>query len=86
MKEDSSERRFRTGSGIVVDAVYDASASDGESPGEPGKFPFTRGIYPNMYRGRLWTILQDAGLGTAWDGWRGRRRIAANGGKARGQR
>ena len=61
----SSERRFRTGSGIDVDAVYDANTGDGEGPGEPGKFPFTRGIYPNMYRGRLWTMRQYAGFGTA---------------------
>ena len=61
----SSERRFRTGSGIDVDAVYDANAGDGEGPGEPGQFPFTRGIYPNMYRGRLWTMRQYAGFGTA---------------------
>ena len=61
----SSERRFRTGSGIDVDAVYDADAGDGGGPGEPGQFPFTRGIYPNMYRGRLWTMRQYAGFGTA---------------------
>ena len=61
----SSEGRFRTGSGIDVDAVYDANTGDGEGPGEPGKFPFTRGIYPNMYRGRLWTMRQYAGFGTA---------------------
>src|SRR5262245_356791 len=33
--------------------------------GEPGQFPFTRGIYPTMYRGRLWTMRQYAGFGTA---------------------
>ncbi len=33
--------------------------------GEPGSFPFTRGIHPNMYRGRLWTMRQFAGFGTA---------------------
>ncbi len=33
--------------------------------GRPGEFPFTRGIYPNMYRGRLWTMRQYAGFGTA---------------------
>jgi methylmalonyl-CoA mutase N-terminal domain/subunit len=35
--------------------------------GEPGRFPFTRGVYPNMYRGRLWTMRQYAGFGTAED-------------------
>src|SRR5262245_27565126 len=33
--------------------------------GEPGKFPFTRGIHPSMYRGRTWTMRQYAGFGTA---------------------
>src|SRR5215217_2378353 len=33
--------------------------------GRPGEFPFTRGVYPSMYRGRLWTIRQFAGFGTA---------------------
>jgi methylmalonyl-CoA mutase N-terminal domain/subunit len=36
-----------------------------ESLGEPGKYPFTRGIYPTMYRGRLWTMRQYAGFGDA---------------------
>ena len=34
-------------------------------PGLPGQFPFTRGVYPSMYRGRLWTMRQFAGFGTA---------------------
>ena len=34
-------------------------------PGHPGEFPFTRGIQPTMYRGRLWTMRQYAGFGTA---------------------
>ena len=33
--------------------------------GDPGEFPYTRGIYPNMYRGRLWTMRQYAGYATA---------------------
>jgi methylmalonyl-CoA mutase N-terminal domain/subunit len=33
--------------------------------GRPGAFPFTRGVYPNMYTGRLWTMRQYAGFGTA---------------------
>ncbi|MCU1258911.1 MAG: methylmalonyl-CoA mutase [Bryobacterales bacterium] len=36
-----------------------------ETPEEPGKFPYTRGIYPEMYRSRLWTMRQYAGFGTA---------------------
>ena len=65
MKEDTSEKRFRTGSGIEVDAVYEATVGEAEGLGRPGQFPFTRGIYPNMYRGRLWTMRQYAGFGTA---------------------
>ena len=65
MKDDTSEKRFRTGSGIEVDAVYEATAGEAEGLGRPGQFPFTRGIYPNMYRGRLWTMRQYAGFGTA---------------------
>ncbi len=61
----SRERRFRTGSGTEVDAVYEANAVDVEGLEKPGEFPFTRGIYPNMYRGRLWTMRQYAGFGTA---------------------
>jgi len=35
-----------------------------QEPGLPGQFPFTRGVYPSMYRGRLWTMRQFAGFGT----------------------
>ena len=65
MKDDTSERRFRTGSGIEVESVYEANAGDAEGLERPGQFPFTRGIYPTMYRGRLWTMRQYAGFGTA---------------------
>jgi methylmalonyl-CoA mutase N-terminal domain/subunit len=41
------------------DAAYDAEL------GDPGRFPFTRGVQPTMYRGRLWTMRQYAGFGTA---------------------
>ena len=47
---------------VVATAADCSSASKGESPGE---YPFTRGIYPNMYRGRPWTMRQYAGFGTA---------------------
>jgi methylmalonyl-CoA mutase, N-terminal domain len=53
-----------TDSGIELKAVYgpeDAGARDLPPPGEP---PFTRGIYPDMYRGRLWTMRQYAGMAT----------------------
>ena len=51
-----------TDSGIEIKPVYSAAGGDGEQPGE---FPFTRGPYPDMYRGRPWTIRQYAGFGSA---------------------
>jgi len=60
-----SEER-RTPSGIPVEVVYGPeSRPAGSAPEAPGEFPFTRGIYPTMYRGRLWTMRQYAGFGTA---------------------
>ncbi len=59
----------RTDSGIEVRPVYTPADLEGWDParrlGAPGSFPFTRGIYPNMYRGRPWTIRQYSGFGTA---------------------
>ncbi len=60
---------FRTLSGLPVERLYtpeDLAATSPESDiGYPGEFPFTRGVYPTMYRGRLWTMRQYAGFGTA---------------------
>ncbi|HKE88719.1 MAG TPA: methylmalonyl-CoA mutase family protein, partial [Gemmatimonadales bacterium] len=51
--------------------LYTADDLNGWNPatqlGEPGAYPFTRGIHPTMYRGRLWTMRQFAGFGTAED-------------------
>ncbi len=55
-----------SGSGIPVDPVYRAPEVEPEL-GEPGAYPFARGIHPTMYRGRLWTMRQYAGFGTAED-------------------
>jgi methylmalonyl-CoA mutase, N-terminal domain len=55
-------------SGIPIPAVVrpaDAPVDYGHDLGDPGAFPFTRGIQPDMYRGRLWTMRQYAGFGTA---------------------
>jgi methylmalonyl-CoA mutase, N-terminal domain len=60
------EGLFTTLSGEEVQPLYtedDLPAS--ERIGLPGEFPFTRGVYPSMYRGRLWTMRQFAGFGTA---------------------
>ncbi len=55
-------------SGLPVDVVYrpaDAPLDYTHDLGDPGKFPFTRGVQASMYRGRLWTMRQYAGFGTA---------------------
>ncbi len=52
-------------SGIEVKPVYGAADVPAGEPEPPGVFPFTRGPYPDMYRGRPWTIRQYAGFGTA---------------------
>jgi methylmalonyl-CoA mutase N-terminal domain/subunit len=51
-------------SGVPIDVVYGPEAAPA-APGPPGEFPFTRGVYPDMYRGRRWTMRQYAGYGTA---------------------
>jgi len=58
---------FSTLSGEPVEPLYgpDEVGDFAEQIGFPGEFPFTRGVYPSMYRGRLWTMRQFAGFGTA---------------------
>jgi methylmalonyl-CoA mutase N-terminal domain/subunit len=59
---------FTTLSGEPIKPLYterDLSADPEEALGLPGEYPFTRGVYPSMYRGRLWTMRQFAGFGTA---------------------
>lgn len=58
-----SEKKF-TDSGIEIKPVY-APGDAGAQPEQPGEFPFTRGVQPDMYRGRLWTMRQYAGFSTA---------------------
>ena len=61
-----SDVEFTSVSGRAVEPVY--TPLDIASAAElPGEFPFTRGIHPTMYRGRLWTMRQFAGFGTAED-------------------
>jgi len=64
-------RVYSTVSDMEVDAVYtpdDLTAwSYDDKLGHPGEYPFTRGAYPSMYRGKLWTMRQFAGFGTAED-------------------
>jgi methylmalonyl-CoA mutase N-terminal domain/subunit len=54
-----------TDSGISIKKVYSQADYTGEPQALPGEFPFTRGIQPDMYRGRLWTMRQYAGFSTA---------------------
>jgi methylmalonyl-CoA mutase, N-terminal domain len=61
-------REVTSPSGIPIATVYrpaDAPADPAREVGEPGEFPYTRGVQPTMYRGRLWTMRQYAGFGTA---------------------
>ncbi len=61
------EVSFASLSGEVIAPLYTEAdlPRDLASIGLPGRFPFTRGVYPSMYRGRLWTMRQFAGFGTA---------------------
>jgi methylmalonyl-CoA mutase, N-terminal domain len=69
--EASGERQgelFSTISGVEIDPLYTAESVEFDEErdlGYPGVFPFTRGVYPSMYRGKLWTMRQFAGFGTA---------------------
>ncbi len=69
-REKPKERKegFRTLSGIPLKRVYGpqdiAHLDYARDLGDPGRYPFTRGIYETMYRGRLWTIRQFSGYGT----------------------
>jgi methylmalonyl-CoA mutase N-terminal domain/subunit len=57
---------FSTISGEPIEPLYTSEhLPDPAAIGLPGEFPFTRGVYPSMYRGRLWTMRQFAGFGTA---------------------
>ncbi|MBW2572531.1 MAG: methylmalonyl-CoA mutase [Deltaproteobacteria bacterium] len=71
--DKSAEREavFTTESGIPVKRLYTPldlpDADDKRDLGYPGEYPYTRGVYPTMYRGRLWTMRNYAGFGTAED-------------------
>ncbi|MER6200222.1 methylmalonyl-CoA mutase family protein [Streptomyces sp. NPDC001586] len=74
----------RTESGLPIEPVYGPGDLTGWDPaaalGEPGEFPYTRGIYPNMYTGRPWTMRQYAGFGTAAESNARYRQLIAGGG------
>jgi methylmalonyl-CoA mutase N-terminal domain/subunit len=72
-RNPAAERKsaFETMSGLPVERVYTPAdlpgGRDAERIGRPGEYPFTRGLYPTMYRGRLWTMRMFAGFGRPED-------------------
>ena len=71
LRQPERAAQFRSLSGLPVARLYGPWDLDGQDAerelGCPGEFPFTRGIHPTMYRGRLWTMRMFAGYGTAQD-------------------
>jgi methylmalonyl-CoA mutase N-terminal domain/subunit len=69
MEDSKAAPPHITQSGMPIKPSYSSEDLAGwdylSALGEPGEFPFTRGVYPTMYRGRLWTMRQYAGFGTA---------------------
>ncbi len=67
-EKEERDVEFSTMSGVPVKPLYTPEDVEGEFEekiGYPGEYPYTRGVYPNMYRGRLWTVRQFAGYGSA---------------------
>jgi methylmalonyl-CoA mutase N-terminal domain/subunit len=78
----ADKKTITTSSGIPVEAVYTRALADADADiGYPGLFPFTRGIQPTMYRGRLWTMRQYAGMGDAEESNKRYKFLLANGTK-----
>jgi methylmalonyl-CoA mutase N-terminal domain/subunit len=71
VSEGERDVRFETLSGIPIEPLYTsedtADRPEAERLGRPGEYPFTRGVYPTMYRGRLWTMRMFAGFGRPED-------------------
>ncbi|MBD3380773.1 MAG: methylmalonyl-CoA mutase [candidate division Zixibacteria bacterium] len=65
----SKKKEKRSISGQKIESLYSRDSLNNFDPedklGQPGKYPFTRGVYPDMYRSRFWTMRQYAGFGTA---------------------
>src|SRR6266404_5746458 len=69
-RQPEAHAEYRTGSGLPVERIYGPehlAEMSVEDIGLPGHYPYTRGPYPTMYRGRLWTMRQIAGFGTGED-------------------
>src|SRR5271165_787498 len=73
----------KTSSQIPIGSLYAADSLNGwnqeQELGYPGQFPFTRGVQPTMYRGRLWTMRQYAGMGDAEESNKRYKYLLANG-------
>lgn len=81
--KDSTRKKFTTLSDIPVEALYQPKNPDEtylKESGFPGQHPYTRGVQPNMYRGRYWTMRQYAGFGTAEESNRRYRDLINSGG------
>jgi len=82
-KKQASDRKSASTTGLPMEAVisqHDLRGWNAERDlGDPGQFPFTRGVYPTMYRGRLWTMRQYAGYGAAVESNRRFRYLLAQG-------
>ena len=69
-RQPEARAEYRTGSGLPVRRLYtpaDIADAPADNIGLPGRYPYTRGPYPTMYRGRNWTMRQIAGFGTGAD-------------------
>ncbi len=74
------KKEFVLDSGIPMNRLYTQEPSDtSRQIGFPGEYPFTRGVYPTMYRGKLWTMRQYAGFGTAEESNRRYRYLLSHG-------
>jgi methylmalonyl-CoA mutase N-terminal domain/subunit len=69
VRRSERKEKFTTFSGLPLEPLYTAETLASQNPeetiGYPGEFPYTRGIYPTMYRGRFWTMRQYAGFASA---------------------
>src|ERR1700692_1087068 len=69
LRRSERKEKFTTLSGLPLESLYSAENLASQNPeetiGYPGEFPYTRGIYPTMYRGRFWTMRQYAGFASA---------------------
>jgi methylmalonyl-CoA mutase N-terminal domain/subunit len=61
----ADDRTYRTSSGMTIKAVYEPSDIGAPCVERPGEYPYTRGIHRTMYRGKIWTMRQYAGFGSA---------------------